>query len=273
MSVSKHKILFSEANKEITIPIEMKWDFGGKDGAIEDFQEDMVAEVLGSPNDFEVCRFAHNDYVTNIGQQKTDINYVFNFYSGAPTNVSASTSNDWSCTYLSQNFNPTEIYYYTKPFTKSFFKLDFYDTNEKTTQTNYFTIIIPVQQGKMETVNISPILSSVDIRIPNYKLDYIGDKEGFFIYWLRKREYIDIDTFYMSCKFFNGKTGEYVRMMVEPQSTLSSSVYSFNKDIYFYYLVKLDYNTKTYEVFNQNNLTLRKGSELTPINWYEYVGP
>jgi PAT family beta-lactamase induction signal transducer AmpG len=43
--------------------------------------------------------------------------------------------------YLDLGFSKTEIYYFEKPFTKSFFKLDFYDTMDGKSQTNYFTII------------------------------------------------------------------------------------------------------------------------------------
>ena len=35
----------------------------------------------------------------------------------------------------------------------------------------------------------------VEIKKPEMILDYIGsDKEGFFIYWLRSRDFIDVNT-------------------------------------------------------------------------------
>jgi hypothetical protein len=103
-------------------------------------------------------------------------------------------------------------------------------------------------------------------------LDYIGDKEGFFIYWLRKREYIDISRFFMSAKFFDAKLGVYVKMCNTPQSAIPNP-FTFNGDNYFYYQVNLDYITKTYEVYGTSNLVQRVGTENLPIKWYEYVNP
>jgi len=46
-----------------------------------------------------------------------------------------------------------------------------------------------------------------------------------------------------------------------------------NKDEdYFYYKVNLDYINKTY-VASSTSTTLRVGSDVTPIKWYEYVNP
>jgi hypothetical protein len=51
-----------------------------------------------------------------------------------------------------------DIYYYVKPFTKSFFKLDFYDSKDAITQTNYFTVILPVQQGNTNVTGITCLI-------------------------------------------------------------------------------------------------------------------
>ena len=68
-------------------------------------------------------------------------------------------------------------------------------------QINYLTLIIPTQQGlKMDAVmNRTP----VKINKPKFILDYVGDKEGFFLYWLKKRNFLDIKRFYMTAKFFD----------------------------------------------------------------------
>jgi len=105
-------------------------------------------------------------------------------------------------------------------------------------------------------------------------LDFVGDKEGFFIYWLRENFYININEFYMSAKFFNARRGIFVNMMNRPQSIFSASgnYYTFNKANYFYYRVSLNYPSKTYEVYD--TLTgLRVGTDVSSINWYEYLNP
>jgi len=268
-------------DKYINIPIEIKWDFLGQDDAVEEYQQNVVEEVIGIPGDFEVLRFAHAPYDNGT---KTDIKYDFHFFSDlqqdsngnlvptVPVNPSqqvlTSSATDWVASYIPEGFTAIEIYYYVKPFTKSFFKLDFYDSKDTITQTNYFTVIIPVQQGFTVTDVVSSYKPSVQIKIPSFKLDYVGDKEGFFLYWLRNRKFLDISKFYMTAKFFDARLGIFVKMTNTPQSLIPSK-FTFNPEDYFYYEVRLNYNEKTYEVWDNNN---RVGTT-SSIKWYEYINP
>jgi hypothetical protein len=261
-------------NLSIQLPIEIQWDFLDRSNAIQAFERDVVTQIIGSPEDFEIVRFAHNDLDPTIipANTKTDVNYEFYFYNTGATNpiTGNSSPNDWINSYITEGFNSAEIYYYTKPFTNSFFKLDFYDTSDPKTQINYFTIIVPVQQGFTTASTISPATAIVQIKYPKFKLDYVGDKEGFFIYWLRSRSFIDIDTFYMTAKFFDAKIGVFVKMMNTPQAALPpTSRFNFDGSSYFYNKVVLDYDIKTYQVFDRNNQ--RIGTENRPIKWYEYI--
>jgi len=181
MSVNKYKIVKSAIGKQIDLPIEMKWDFSERDQAIDTYQGEVLDELIGLPNDFELSRFSHTQYVaTNNVDILTKINYEFYFFDTGDT-ISNSTS--WYNSYLYEDFTKQDVYYFSKPFTKSFFKLDFYDTPNESNQKNYFSIILPVQQGDFETVTISTFLQNVQIRKPKMGLDFVGDKEGFFIYW------------------------------------------------------------------------------------------
>jgi hypothetical protein len=272
MSVNKYKIVKSTIGKQVDIPIEFKWDFTERDQAIDTYQGVVLDELIGLPNDFELSRFTHTQYLGQNGIDfLTKINYDFNFFD---TGSTINNQNSWKNSYLFEGFTKQDVYYYSKPFTKSFFKLDFYDTKSETSQKNYFSVILPVQQGDFETVTISTFLQNVQIRKPKMGLDFIGDKEGFFIYWLRENFYIDIDEFYMSAKFFNARLGVFVSMMNRPQSVFSSSgnYYTFNKEEYFYYRVKLDYPSKTYKVFDTTT-GFRVGTDVSSIKWYEYLNP
>jgi len=110
-------------------------------------------------------------------------------------------------------------------------------------------------------------------------LDYVGDKEGFFIYWLKKRNFLDISTFFMTAKFYDAKRGYFTKMMNMPQSSISGNKYSFDSTQYFYYRVKLDYEKHDYQVFNMNqnqpiyNVFGQRAGAVVPIKWYEYVNP
>ena len=268
---NKYKFTVPGTNQSISIPIEIQWDFLGRDDSIDVYQDDVLKVIAGLPEDFEVIRFSHESY-TN---EKTLIDYEFYFYSGVPLNVTASTINDWNNSFLSEGFTGDELYYKSKPFTKSFFKLDFYDTTDSVKQVNCFTIILPAYNSTFEKINLSGALTNVSINKPKFLLDYIpsvnnpSKKEGFFIYWLKSKTFVDLDTFYMSIKFFDAKQGIYVRMMTVPQSSLPNK-FVFNNDNFFYNKVELDYNTKTYKLYDYLGTRVGVGN---PIKWYEYVNP
>ena len=131
------------------------------------------------------------------------------------------------------------------------------------------TIIIPTQQGYKKPAMMQR--TPVEIKIPKFTLDYVGDKEGYFIYWLKKRTFLNIDTFFMTAKFFNAEKGYFVKMMNQGQFNIVANPYNFDTLTNFYYPVKLDYDTQTYQVFNSNDQ--RVGLATNPIKWYEYVNP
>jgi hypothetical protein len=271
--VNKFYFTTPTSNKTINVPIEIEWDFLNRTDSIELYEDEVLGEVIGLPKDFEVSRFSHDSYSPN---EQTKIKYEFHFWNPNSTQPINTTTNvnDWVSSYIAEGFLTTEVYYFSNPFTNSFFKLDFYDTNDVKTQKNYFTVIIPVQQGETMSANISQSTPPVQIKKPVFNLDFIGDKEGFFFYWLLDREYLNLDTFYMSAKFFDAKLGVFVKMMTTPQASLPSSRFTFDGSRYFFYQVKLNYNKKTYQVFEfpyGNND--RIGITNKPIKWYEYVNP
>ncbi len=259
-------------NKELVIPIQLTWDYLGLDQSIDEYETEVINQVTGRYGDFEVTRFAHapvavSDPYSDNAFEYTDIQYEFNFYSGG----SLSDSSNWRNTYISEGFTPNEIYYYTNNFTNSFFKLDLYDTKDDATQKNYLTVIIPVQQGATQSGQVlTPTLPTVSIKRPQFTLDFLGDKEGYFLYWLRSTEYINIDTLYMKAKFFNGKTGSYVVMTNTPQNLILPTPYNFDPTVYFYYEVNFDYNDFTYTILDNNGNRIGTNN---PINSYEYINP
>ena len=274
MNNNSYKFTLPKGNdKYINIPVEIKWDFLGQDDAIDQYQQDVVEDIVGFPGDFEILRFAHAPYSSDT---KTDIKYDFHFFSvngGVPTNptlqVTSALASDWVTSYIPEGFLTTEIYYYVKPFTKSFFKLDFYDSKDAITQTNYFTVILPVQQGFTVTAMTTSYQAPVNIKIPSFQLDYVGDKEGFFLYWLRNTTFLNINTFYMTAKFFDARLGVFVKMTNTPQSDIPDN-FRFNPEEYFYYEVRLNYTNKTYEVWDSSN---NRAGTASSIKWYEYINP
>lgn len=254
------------SDKEFTIPIEMTWDYQDRMSALSEFEENTIKQVLNEDKDFEVVRFEPNGRLdVTTGAVKTDMNYSFNF--GLKGNSIDTTT--WSSSYIPQGFTSNDVFYYSKTFTQSFFKLDLYNTTDLKTQVNYVTIILPAQQGI--TADSIVGYETKKIKIPTFKLDFLGNMEGLFIYWLKNRDFLNIDTFYMTAKFFNGKTGNFVKMMNKPQSTITGDKYNFDQEKYFYYKVKLDYNDFSYKMYDiSNSNMLQVGDETNPIKWYNY---
>lgn len=265
MTVNKYRFSDNGTERKIQIPIEITWDVEGRSDAIDVYEDEVVSQVINPPEDFEVTRFDHQLWLSGE-TQKYDINYEFYFLDDN-VDISGATSSDWVNDYEDEGFTVDEMYYFANSFKNSFFKLDLYDTTNSETQKNYITLVLPTQQGHVITKQINN--TNVDVKKPKFKLDYIGDKEGFFIYWLKSRDYIDINEFYLSCKFFNAKTGQFIRMTNEPQSNFPDK-HNFQKSDKFYYKVLLDYDNYDYRVETLNG---GRVGITTPIKFYEYINP
>jgi hypothetical protein len=83
MSVNKYRIVLDNNEKYLDIPIEMKWDFTGQDDSIDEYQKTILEEVIGLANDFEICRFTHQEYLDVNLRSKTNINYEFIYALGS----------------------------------------------------------------------------------------------------------------------------------------------------------------------------------------------
>jgi len=125
-----------------------------------------------------------------------------------------------------------------------------------------------VGTGATPTLTVAPPNSK--IKLPDFLLDYIGDKEGYFIYWLKNPNYIELDKLYMSAKFFNAKTGQFIRFLNKSQANFSNK-FNFDKESNFYYEVNLDIDNYEYTINDVQ--TEQRIGQGTPIKWFEYVNP
>ena len=269
MNVNKYRIAFNPTTAELdfTVPVEQTWDMTGIDAGYEIYEQEAIKEVINF-EDFETARITHKSYTLNPSQQNlTAINYQFFF-----KDINTPNGYVTSPSYLPK-FTNKQIYYYTNQFVSSFWKLDLYDSPVTQNQKNYITIILPVNQGFFQSSVLG--VNTVEIRTPDYRLDYVGDKEGFFIYWLKKKNFLDISTFYMTAKFYDGETGQFVRMVNQPQNT--SAPNTFNQEDFFYYKVQFENDgvtgePKLYYVESYPGGG-RVGQNGNSIKWYEYQNP
>lgn len=267
-------------DKDIIIPVEISFDTEGRDQGVEAYEEEVLQQLINGVDDFEIAKFAHAPWDTNV--DVTQIHHQFNFFNPNTSTDFITTppsTTDWLDDYEYATFTDSEIYYFSNSFKGSFFKLDFYDSKVNEKQKILFSVILPTQQGLKELGFIGPAFNPTQVQVkkPKYILDYTGqDKEGFFYYWLKNPNYMDQTTFYMSCKFFNAKKGQFVRMMNKPQSTLiGAGVYNFDKESLFYYKVTFDQSSYEYKVYDETTgQRVGVGSLATEaIIWYEYVNP
>jgi hypothetical protein len=275
-----YRFSLNVSDKDIIIPVEITFDQEGREQGVEEYESEVLERVINGVDDFEISKFAHAPWDTN--NDVTQVHYQFNFFNpNTPTDFinNPPTITDWLDDYQYATFTDSEIYYFSNSFKGSFFKLDFYDSKTNENQKILFSVVLPTQQGLKEPGFIGPQFNqtTVQVKKPKYILDYTGqDKEGFFYYWLKNPDYLNQTTFYMSCKFFNAKKGQFIRMMNKPQSTLTGAgVYNFDKESFFYYKVMFDQTNYEYKVYEEST-GLRVGvgplaSEA--IIWYEYVNP
>lgn len=282
--MSNYRFTYNANDKTINIPIEIKFDTAGRDEIIDIYEDEVVQKAINPIIDFETTRFSHS--LWDNDDTKTQAHYKFYFYNPTAPNdflLTPPSQANWLDDYENAGFLNQEIYYFANSFKKSFFKLDFYDGKQTQNQKILFSVVLPTQQGEMEpgTLFNNPNLQ-VMVKKPSMYLDYVGaDKEGFFFYWLKNQTFLSQTEMYMSCKFFNAKKGQFVRMMNVPQSNFTGpSVYDFNKEIHFYYKVVFDYSTYEYKIYleqlnNQQQIILNRigQGQTNPIKWYEYVNP
>ena len=128
MNVNKVKILQNQLDSYINIPLNMDWDFSGRDQALVEYETEMINQVLGLPLNFETTRFSHNTFLNG----DSELNYEFYFYDyQTPITATTVTNANWGISYLNRGFSPDQVFYFQRPFVKSFFKLDFYDTPDE----------------------------------------------------------------------------------------------------------------------------------------------
>lgn len=248
MLVNKYKILLSETEKQLQIPMSMNLDLFGRGDTIDGYQETVIDNTVGLPPNYELSRYSCRP--NNLEQ--TSLTYSFNFRNGT----------EYENSYVVPNrFNAYQIFYNTSPIRKSFFKMDFYDSSDPTNQRIFFTIILAPRQTKQtETKTYNGV--EYIIKKPYFILDHVGEKESYYIYFFQNFQVTQLDTFYMKAKFFSGLDGQFSVFTTQPQTDYANPNNLPNN--LFYYELKLDYLNRLYHFVNSS------GQIIQSLNWYEY---
>ena len=311
MAVNRLNIKASTADKSITIPIGQTFDEVGNEQLVRTWEEVELQDNINVIQDYETTRYA---FANNISANT--ISYAFEFWDAT---TSAYVDNFNVLGFLDRDLAKPK-----KAFTRSFFKFDFYDSPLRKEQKIMFTNILPLNNCMKELKSVivaeDPTeyfaqLAADPLGTPKYGVyqpicllgPLHGRSENYYIQWLKDRELTEINTFYMSCKFYNAKTGK-VTNMINESPTLSQitngEVLSYPE--WFYYQVKLVISTSNsstivpkyrYVVtkFNEAIMALGGGGAVgnglpgmtppdavpgtllvpngVPIKFYEYVNP
>ena len=294
MSVNRIQIKASLGEKQITIPIGQTFDEVGREQLIRDYEVVEQQDNVNIIQDYETTRYSFSG--------GSFIHYEFKFYSGG--------------TYFDKfkplGYKDYELAKNKKSFVNSFFKFDYWDSPLRKEQKLMFSIVVPANNcdkdyPAMVDINEDPLeyfsqLASGDLapgQLPEYDIYHpyitVGPtqvrNEGYYIQWLKERNLLEINTFYMSCNFFNAGTGQSTRM-INKNPLIPSGSWNPTTDLgtydypeWFYYQVKLTIREGTetpkyyYNVYNYSNMNLQYGIQgssigtLTPIIFYEYIEP
>jgi len=302
MTVNRIQIKASLSDDRVVIPIGQTFDEVGREQLIETYEQSELQDNINEIVDYETTTYSHSGVVPVINPATHDYTTYYNFwfYDGTTNTYPMPPS------YVEQGFTDSDLAKQNKSFTNSFYKFDYYDSPYRKQQKLMFSIIVTAKQSKKVNKPIDSseyeylvqlaegvITPNWDIFLPEMTLGPISDgenlySEGYFIQWLKNREQIQNENFYMSCKFFNAKTGKITRMVnrnpIDPATGLPFTIYEYPD--WFYYEVKLKINISTenpkfsYTIRECNSLTLstgipgqQAGTMGNPINFFEYVNP
>jgi len=288
MSVNRIQIKAKLGDKNVTVPLGQSFDELGREDSVKTWEIVEQQDAINIIRDYETTKY----FYSNVGTPPYEYNvfYEFNFLSG----------NTYTPDFNPQEFKDFEIYRLKKSFTKSFFKFDFYDSPLKEDQKIMFTMTMPLTNCKKEKdVLVKKVEDALEywsqksagIDYPIYDIYWPkvqlgpskGNNEGYYIQWYKNRDLYSGDTFYMSCKFYNAKTGKAIRMLNKPSWNLSPVVDNPEASEWYYYWVKLSVNNNgtpkyVYTVHEFDGLIGgQKGmTDTTPssqIRFYEYKAP
>ena len=151
--MNKFRFTVNNKDTQINLPLEINFDNVGREDLIQQYEEDVLTEIINPIEDFETTRYSHKSWVNITGDTKYSTTYDFSFFNRTMNILSTNPSDitRWVSSYAYVDpivydnysgitFTDKELYFYANSYRRSFFKLDFYDTTEVENQKAYFTI-------------------------------------------------------------------------------------------------------------------------------------
>jgi len=310
MTVNKFKFNISTKDPTIMLGFGTTFDETGREDLIKVYEDDVVRQLVNPTKDFEVTRFRHAPLFDNSDESPEifyQFNFYDSYNDTWPTSLPSTFPTQPSpFGFNFEGYTNRELAENTSDLLKTFFKLDFHDSPVKTVQKFYMsnllspvtgtrlplcaidadcqnlaTAPLPAEWGDLNmnvpdppVFDSSGLITIVDtsrnVPIPRFQFDMDNRSIGYFFYWLKESTYLNINTFFMSAKFYNGRDGRVTRFTNVLPTSLPNPT-SFDPALNMYYRLRLDKNNFTYWV--EDLLGNRVGTNTTPIEFWEYINP
>jgi hypothetical protein len=249
-----------------------KTDLGWTENA-EEMEKDILYSIINPSDNYETVRYIHSPYTENLSGyniQQTDIWYYFYFLDGS------TYLPNYEATGLTLEENSKML----KQSTESFFRLEFYKTSNDDTpnQTNrrlVFTKNLSLPLGEKVFYTGTTIGSTIPLNdfiyLPVFTGSNYRNTENMYLFWFMDETPFDEtnitgNTFYMTAKYYNAKTG-VVMDFVNKYLSIGQEIVE-EEDIYYKVIIdKTDYSYIVYRF--DGSLGVREGETSSPIRFYE----
>lgn len=260
-----------------------KTDLGWTENA-EMMEKEILYEIINPTENYETVRYIHKPYVNSSGFTQTDIWFYFYFgdfqYNTSNPANPIVTGVTFKQDYQLMDITLQENALMLKQSTESFFRLEFYKTpnDEAPTSINRRMVFaknlaLPIGEKVFYTgtTSGSTIPMNDYIYFPVFMGSNYRNKENMYFFWFTDDTPFDEttltgNTFYMTAKFYNAKTGEvfdFTNKTKGPNDTIVEQ-----NDMY--YKVIIDRTDYSYQVYRFNGVvSSRAGESSDPIVFYE----
>lgn len=279
MFVKKYKFvnnLTGDTGYNINVPVGNNIGFVGQQEIIEgDFINIEVEKSINPILDYEKVKLLP---VHNIDGLLDNITYTVNLLNSTATDFN--TSLKWG----DIGFNDDDFRFKKKSFTKSFLRLDFYDSDIVTNQ-NLISFITLFPEFSDEDMFSGTIPLAVDylvsFKLGNTLVDRNTNGEGFALYHFKDEILPSVPkNLYMRGTFNNAKTGISTGLMSSDSLTLSiddlisSTEGTSNKNnLYTKYILTRDTTGYYYKIDDtySNNVAYKSPNTISPSTTNNYI--
>ena len=279
------KLLRKNSDQNLILNSEQtfKTDLGWTDNA-EIMEKEILYQIINPTENYETIRYSHKPYINSNNFSQSDIWFYFYFGKYSYQTISpvdlVITGVTYEQDYRLMDISLEENALMLKQLSESFFRLEFYKTsndespnisNRRLVFSKNLSVPIGEKVFYSGTTNGGSIPFNDYIFFPVFFGSNYKNKENMYFFWFMDDTMFDEtnltgNTFYMTAKFYNSKTGDIFDFTNKTKTP--NGVIIEENDLY--YKVIIDRSNYTYEIFEFNgSLGNRIGQSNNPIVFYE----